>query len=1487
MGELINKSYKHNKWLVWTSFTIILLLFVLFFTSHVLSQNETSRYIKFNNKTWDMDKDPKPEWYTNQKDNVTFTVDLKEDYQNYLSSIEKPDEAGTEDPASEPAAEPAPEPAPADVEQPFSINASYDGKGANAIKVSKILDAAAQFHGEYKVEITFPSKGDSQLDVAMDFAKNSWGFTAKPAAFSIKRDTVNPKITLSGINKSVYTDKDGLVVLYLEVEEENFSQDAVSVLVVLDEEGEGEQAEITWDKTNHRLGRVIFPHSGKYDVTAFLHDQAGNESEKKKVSFTINKGEPKMSGFDHDGFYHQDVTVKFEDDGAITKATANLVRTHNGESFDHVVDFTPKRFGFFKRFANLTLTEEGHYEGTATITDNQGVEFTYPVSFTIDKSAPAIVVTGVEHNQKYKEKKTVDISLTDDRQLNVETTVMTLAKKSIGGKTEAITITPSFAADNKTASFKQEVEDGIYELTIVTSDIAGNKTAQKVQFTIDSQKPVLEVSAGGKTIKDQLYVDNGSLSVKAADLTLDMSKTLLMLNQKAMALKTDESRTIATLKNNVTLEDGDYELSFNSVDGLENSDSIGPLSFVVDSKAPEVSLTGIEPASFVKNGTVTIQVKEKNYQTNKVTYKVEKRAADGQFTDFQDDRYPKWENTGETSTAALPFGNSEKADSSYDGEYRVTVTVKDAAGHEVAKTVDFTIDATAPVVDTSLSADFNGSRYGQKGTVSILVNELQANFEINDVNIDVRRKSGGDYMPIDNVTGTWTQSPASSVYTIDFAQEDEQNEGDYQIIIDAKDKAGNIAEQKSILFTIDHTIPVVSIDPVFTDKRYFNKNTDFQFKISDTNLQLTGNELSVLKDGVHFSKAGQLKWLAGTTDTGVGAYTFTEDGDYSVILASTDKAGNAGVQEKREFIIDQTSPQLTITGVDTKAANHNYYPEGKTVYAAVEDRNFAAEDIELTVTKDGKAISFGGWKKIYQTTKVTKVLLVKSHVTKTLAEDGNYTISLGLTDKAGNRSMIPPFGFTIDQTKPTIDIQGVDQNAFYNIDKKVDVTIKDKNLKLNTIKVTRDGSSYNAGGFRVSGETAALSHTFSKEGKYEIVVEAVDQAGNSFSRSVVFTIDKTKPVITPKFKGENRVIQNGQYINKIFTPQFVLDQSEDSIVSVTLNGGEDIKNQIPTAATEMEYRYHVAAKDKAGNEATLDISFILDTTRPILDIKGVVDGFFNKNITPVVTYDDKHLDENRSTVTLNNQPFNKKQKLDDERDYVLKAAIYDKADNVHARTVVFTIDKSAPVISFKEPITDRYFNKNLIPDLLIKDMSDYDIISLTLDGEPYTIGAPIETEGKHVLYFEVKDKAGNIKQLSVEFIIDKTKPKVVYEGVKKNKKYYEAVTVGIRLEHPEDTITSITVNGESFSGEAMTKDGAQVIKTTLKEIKPYEIKVVASDKAGNESTSTIPFEIVEKSALVKVYENKPLFAGSIAAGVLLLTAAGAFIFRRRDRKSVV
>src|SRR5690625_763311 len=229
--------------------------------------------------------------------------------------------------------------------------------------------------------------------------------------------------------------------------------------------------------------------------------------------------------------------------------------------------------------------------------------------------------------------------------------------------------------------------------------------------------------------------------------------------------------------------------------------------------------------------------------------------------------------------------------------------------------------------------------------------------------------------------------------------------------------------------------------------------------------------------------------------------------------------------------------------------------------------------------------------------------------------DGFYEIKIGARDAAGNIAKAKNVQLTKYKTTPVKDITGVDKDDHYNVDKTVDVVIRDVNLKNNHIRVTRNGSPYDVAGFSIDSNQFAdsfanLRHTFKAEGKYEIVVDAIDQAGNSATEKISFTIDKTPPVITPVMKEDGTVLKDSQYINKVFTPQFQLDEADDEIVSVTLNGGENIANKIPMASKEMFYEYNVLARDKAGNETTHQISFTVDVTKPTINITGIVDGFF-------------------------------------------------------------------------------------------------------------------------------------------------------------------------------------------------------------------------------------------------------------------------------------
>jgi large repetitive protein len=1197
---------------------------------------------------------------------------------------------------------------------------------------------------------------------------------------------------------------------------------------------------------------------GLYELEIKARDRAGNETT-HKTSFTIDQSVPEIS-HNIEKKYYKSVELRlsvFDYTLNPSQTTLKVNRTFNGVSEDYTAKLGGPTLDIWHAAWTYKFTEDGDYDVTVTSTD----VFNHPnekkFSFTVDGTIPVLSVTNVENKLYPEDVKGVGITVTDQT-LDPEKISLVIKKDE-----EPYAVAP-LKVNGETASNQYNfTEDGNYTIELGATDKADNNAQiQPISFTVDGNKPELliaNIENGGH------YQELKDIEIWAADVTL--RNATLEIKRDGETISSEELKVVKDKRLNKALKnvdftvEGDYEIILTATDSTDRV-SEKKLTFTIDATKPDIGVSGIDNGAFVKNGTLNIAVKEHNFTDNQVDITVLRKIGRGD----QPEAYTEigeWKNTGELSTLQHLFNQ--------DGDYQISVKAKDKAGNEASADWQFTIDNAKPVITISNSGD-NGSYYNETTNKAITVSVNERNYENNQVSIEATRKLEADSQKEPISFGSWNNTGEQSSLSQFFSED-----GEYEITVQAVDEAGNAAEAQTVKFTVDKVTPELSISGVSDDEHY-RTDMPVEFKLTDRNIDLGATTLSVTRDGEAYTKVGE---LSQTGTAAARAFNFSEEGTYVVNFKTKDLAGNEKVLPALTFVIDKTKPVLGINGVEDQSFNSNA-KRGVTV--SVDERYFSTNNVDLTATKDGKRFNIGEW--------VNRAKL--STLAYDFVEDGYYTIHIGATDKAGNGPVTAAKSFTIDKVKPAIEITGVDNGEHYNVDKRVTATIKDVNLDVNKVTVTKIGAAYRVGGFAIEQNTysdsvAALSHNFSEEGEYVMTVEATDKAGNSFSRQMSFTIDKTKPVITPKMKGDGRTLIDGEFINKVFTPMFVLDEAEDSIVSVSLNGGPNVLGQIPTASKEMVYNYKVVARDKAGNESVLEISFTLDTTKPFLEINGILDGFFNKDISPKVEYRDDHLDTARTSVTLNGQPFKNGIKLDKETDYVLKAMIYDKANNLSSRTIVFTIDKSKPVIKFKEPISNKYFNKNIIPEMLIEDMSAYDIISLTLDGEPYELGSPVKKEGKHVLFFEVKDKAGNIQQLSVEFIIDKTKPKVIYEGVKEGGKYYDPVTVKMHLDHPADMLKEITVNGELFDGTTVEENGQPVIKATFNEKKTYKVKVTAYDEAGNETASELSFEIAEKSMLVQLYENKPLFAGTIGGVIALIGAgaAGLVMMARRKKAQAV
>ncbi|WP_186580095.1 Ig-like domain-containing protein [Aquibacillus kalidii] len=1365
---------------------------------------------------------------------------------------------------------------------------SYKNVGDFSINANKAtLSQLFSEPGAYKLIMT-----------AKDATGENIHTMAEPLTFTI--DTTKPVVTITDENDNSIEDKinNHNKTVNVTINERHFNDKKVDINVFKKENDSYVQINKSfsdWKVTseNTHTSSTVFNDDGHYKVVVDASDIPGNSAEVQTVLFTVDKSSPliEIAGVKNGEHYNVDkqaniqvIDFLFNRDDTNLKVSHRNQETDEEKQLDIALDFTK-----IPASAKPTFTEEGQYQIDLESIDFAGNKTEDHVRFIIDKTAPKLSMSELSGLYLNKEQE-VAVSVTETNyQDNKVSFTVTKDGKDITEQVEE-EAGSNWTNVGKLAELNYKFgQDGYYTIHLSAEDKAGNKSElEQKQFHIDQTNPQISIDG----VEDGTHYDETkSVTIQIKDRNFNSNTVTVTRNGKPYeieGLKVEDSEfgnSTARLGHDFEQE-GDYKIVVRSLDKAGNSTN-QQVSFTVDKTKPDLKLTNTIDshisaetiADLGLNSLIKVSLKELNVATKSVS--VKHIGLDGKEATLTESEIGQWsKQEGKNDSYDFIFKNKVF---NKDGVYTIDVVAKDKAGVESKETTSFTVDNIKPEITLS-----NMDLYYDKAqTVTVKVEEFNA--KKNTVTIDVfRENNNGEFVHYDSDKfKDWNQKDATKTTKLNFPFNED---GKYKIVVNAVDDAGNKAVEKSEVFTIDTVAPVLSIKGIeVTDSiNHYNSSKYVEISVNDTNINEDTTTLLIKKLNRATGKMEnyQTSKFAFTKTTATFAHNFSTDkeGTYSIELSATDKSGNKPESKKVTFVIDDTAPILAIDNIE----NGSYNSSSKKVSMSVKETNYETNSVNFLVTKDGQEIT-----NQVEQGKDWKYTNELSKLSYNFTSDGFYTIKLSAKDAAGNNSTSKQKQFTIDKTKPVIELTGVDGNAFYNEDKRLSVTIRDRNFKTNTINVTRNGRSYNVGGFSVTNKkyadsVASLSHNFSQEGEYKVVVEATDQAGNSFSQQITFTIDKTKPVITPNIKGDGTVIKDGAYINKVFTPQFSLDKPrEDKIVSVILNNGSNIAGKVPVASKEMVYNYKVLARDKAGNESTLELSFTLDTTKPELNINGVIEGFFNNNINPRVTYSDIHLDRNKTFVTLNGQPFVNGTRLEKERDYVLKAVITDLANNVSARTIVFTIDKTSPVIKFKEDISDKYLNENIIPELLINDLNEYDIISQTLDGVPYQIGDPIEGEGKHVLFFEVKDKAGNIQQLSVEFIIDKTPPEIIFDGIEKNGEYFDPVKLKIRLDNPQDKIKSIMINGEVFDGKVVEEDGYQVIEASLSDINKYEIKVEAYDEAGNVTESIIPFEIAEKSAVTKFYENKVLFASTIAGLCLVvLGGGGTLVYRRRKAKVI-
>ena len=443
-------------------------------------------------------------------------------------------------------------------------------------------------------------------------------------------------------------------------------------------------------------------------------------------------------------------------------------------------------------------------------------------------------------------------------------------------------------------------------------------------------------------------------------------------------------------------------------------------------------------------------------------------------------------------------------------------------------------------------------------------------------------------------------------------------------------------------FTIDKTTPVINVSFNNNDVRngkYYNAARVATVTIDEHNFladEVTIDQTASIQRGS--TGAPSPSGFGTSGDTHTATINYAADGNYTLTVSYTDMAGNEAEQVVvPEFTIDTTKPVVRFdenTVTDNMATNDVIAPS-----VIFDDTNFDANGINVTLT--GARVDNHNHPFTRTVTQFGSVVTF-SDFARVKESDDIYTAKATITDLAGNtaeatvRFSVNRFGSTFDfnDDEPTIDL--VDS---YYAQETGNVIIREVNVnKLTgyTLTVNRDGSNITlveGEDFRVISSSIAGGYqyiyeifpdVFTSEGTYSIIVQSVDEAGNTNTNStvrtddgindypVVFAIDKTLPTVSiDELDPEDRSNNNFNENTKTFRIS-VRDNNAMSRVVVTVDGnvvfdmeGQELAEyleehggfvEITLDAASGYQTIKVQAFDGAGNESADTQYQVLVTT---------------------------------------------------------------------------------------------------------------------------------------------------------------------------------------------------------------------------------------------------------------------------------------------------
>ncbi|EKP5004712.1 non-fimbrial adhesin SiiE [Salmonella enterica] len=1255
---------------------------------------------------------------------------------------------------------------------------------------------------------------------------------------------------------------------------------------------------------------------GGYTLTVEATDKAGNKTT-QELDFTIDTtlSVPTLSldSADDSGIAGDNITnVKtpgFTLNNIDTDVSRVIVEVmHNGIKQEVPLVQTGGQW----RFAPTSDWADGDYILTVKVEDRAGnVKQSAPLTVTVDTHI------AIDRIELVNDSGIPGDNLTNEARPHFQVTVpadVNGVRLSIDGGKTWFDATQSATSGVWDYTWLTNVANGPHTLMVEASDKAGNKTTQKLDFIIDTllSEPTITLDSA-----DDSAAGDNITNVKMPGFTLgnidaDVTKVVVTVahDGKNQQIELIKNGGVWRFTPGAAWTDGDYTLTVKVEDKAGNTNYSAPLTVTIDTQTSIDRIELLNDTGIVGDN-LTNEARPQFHITVPTDVNSVQLSLDGGIN---------WVNATLTSDGVWEYIWPTDL---VENTYTLTVKATDVAGNTATETLNFIIDTTLSTPTITLdSADDSGTANDNKTNVKtpgFIIGGIDS--DVTQVVVQVMRDGHSEEVELTQTNGQWRFVPGSA-----------WTDGDYTLTVTVKDEAGNIRHSAPLTVTIDTQITIDHIELVNDsgipdDNLTNNVRPHFQVTVpTDVNV-------------VRLSIDGGKTWFNATQSAtpGVWDYTWLADvgeGKHTLTVEATDKAGNKTTQQL-DFIIDTllSEPTIVLDSTDdsgTKGDNLTNVNkptfllgniDADARYVTVEVQHGGTKEV-LTATKDAT----GNWS-------VTP--------TGTWA-DGDYTLTVRVEDEAGNEKHSASLTVTVD-TQITIDvIELVNDNGIPGDNMTNDahpqfrVTVPGD---VNEVSLSIDGGVTWVKATQ-SATPGVWNYTWPgtvPDGDYTLNVKATDNAGNTVTETLHFTIDTTLSVPVIVLNSADDTGVQGDNMTNSTQPTFALQHIDDDAVRVTVSvehGGVtttfDATKGVggwsftPTGAwADGDYTLSVSVEDKAGNTShSASLTVTVDTQIAINNIElvndsGIPDDNLTNNVRPHFQVKvPTDVNEVRLSIDGGKTWFNATQSatpgvwdytwLADvgEGKHTLTVEATDKAGNQTTQKLDFIIDTmlSEPTIVLDSTDDSGTKGDNLTnankPTFILGNIdadARYVTVEVQYGGTKEVLTAtkgatgiwsvtPTGTwaDGDYTLTVRVEDDAGNVKYSAPLTVTVDTQITIdVIELVNDN---------GI----PGDNLTNdvrphfrVTVPGDVNEVRLSIDGGNTWVRATQgtagiwdytwpKDVTDglHTLTVEATDKAGNKTTQTLDFTIDTRLSTPTITMDSRDDTGAIGAHITSVKRPG-------------